>query len=95
MATETKPNPRAAMPRLEFPQFEKVFDPTAADLFFRQVEHTRKQLQTLVDHPASAAEKERAHAAFMAYTGALVLVKEVADLRRKMAEEATPAPGVR
>ena len=86
---ETKSMLRAALPRLEFPQFEKVFEPATAEPFLRRVEHTRKQLNEVAMHSGNPAEKERAAAAFAAYTRALALVNEVAELRTKMAEEAT------
>ena len=76
----------------QFPQFEKLFEPGAAEGILRRVERTRKQLNEMVTKPASAAEQDRARTAFDAYTRALALVREVAETRQKLAQEAaTPA----
>jgi hypothetical protein len=83
----TPPTPR-------FPQFEKLFEPGAAEPALRQIERTRQQLSELAARPAP--EQARARAAFDAYTRALSLVREVAETRQKMAEEsATAAPAAR
>lgn len=76
-----------------FPQFEKLFEPGAAEGILRRVERTRKQLSEIAARPASAAEQERASAAFEAYTRALALVREVAEVRQKLADEAATTAG--
>lgn len=80
----------------QFPQFEKLFEAGSAEVLLRRVERTRKQLNEIAARPSSAAEQTRARTAFDAYTRALALVREVAEVRQKLTEEgATPAAAKR
>jgi hypothetical protein len=76
-----------------FPKMEAVFDPEQTEPFLRRVEKTCKQL-TQIAANGTPAEKDRASAALTAFTQAVNLVKELGEMRFRLADEATSA-GVR
>lgn len=78
-------------PAPNYPQFEKLFEPGAAEAALRRVERTRKQLNEMATRATAVAERDRARAAYDAFTRALALVREVSEVRQKLAEEATAA----
>jgi hypothetical protein len=73
-----------------FPKFEAIFDPDQTETFLRRVETTCRQLSQIAVKGAPG-EKERASAALAAFTHGVNLVKELGELRSRMAEEATSA----
>ena len=77
-----------------FPKMESVFDPEQTEPFLRRVEKTCKQL-TQIAAAGTPAEKERAAAALTAFTHAVNLVKELGEMRYRLAEEATSGGGRR
>jgi hypothetical protein len=71
-----------------FPKMETVFDPEQTEPFLRRVEKTCKQL-TEIAATGAPAEKERASTALTAFAQAVALVKELGEMRFRIAEEAT------
>lgn len=71
-----------------YPKFEFLFQPEQTEPFLRRVEKTCKQL-TQIAAAGTQPEKDRAAAALAAFTLAVGLVKEIGELRFRMAEEAT------
>jgi hypothetical protein len=71
-----------------FPKLEAIFEPEHTEPFLRRVEQTCRQL-TQIAASGTPAEKARAAAALSGFTHAVNLVKELGELRFKMAEEAT------
>lgn len=77
-------NPKEAP--LAWPQMEAVFQPENTEPFLRRVERTCKQLSTIAA-AGTPAEKQRANSALLAFNRATDLVKELGELRFRMAEE--------
>ena len=74
-----------------WPQMEAIFEPSNTEPFLRRVEKTCKQLAAIASS-GTPAEKERAGAALQAFRVATDLVKELGELRFKMAEETSAQP---
>ena len=78
------PDPRT------YPKMEFVFQSEQTEPFLRRVEKSCKQLSQIAV-TGTPAEKERAAAALAAFTLAVNLVKELGEMRFRLAEEATSA----
>ena len=74
-----------------WPQMEAIFEPQNTEPFLRRAEKTCKQLSAIIA-AGTPAEKQRAGAALLAYSRATSLVKELGELRFKMAEETSAPP---
>jgi hypothetical protein len=70
---------------------EAIFEPENTEPFLRRAEKTCKQLSATVA-AGTAAEKQRAAAALLAYGHATRLVQELGELRFKLAEETSAQP---
>ena len=74
-----------------WPQMEAIFEPENTEPFLRRAEKTCKQLSAIIAG-GTPAEKQRAAAALLAFSRATDLVKELGELRFKMAEETSAQP---
>ena len=74
-----------------WPQMEAIFEPENTEPFLRRAEKTCKQLSAIVAG-GTPAEKQRAAAALLAFSRATDLMKELGELRFKIAEETSAPP---
>lgn len=74
-----------------WPQMEAIFEPANTEPFLRRVEKTCKHLGAIAAS-GTPQEKARATAALQAFRVATDLVKELGELRFKMAEETSAQP---
>ena len=74
-----------------WPQMEAIFEPENTEPFLRRAGKTCKQLSAIIAG-GTPAEQQRAAAALLAFSRATDLVKELGELRFKMAEETSAQP---